>query len=122
MEREYSYDELHETPLFPSCGNCGETGFLVEIWTDDGRRLLLCDDCAAEERRVETLADQLAAMPSCETRRQLIEDANTTAGLVNALRAHDLSRCVYCYSDRKAVQRDREYVNPDAVCCEGEVA
>lgn len=104
MEREFSFDELHDEPfLSPACANCGQTGDFSEVWTDDGRRLELCDDCAAEERRMERLADQLAALPSCETRQRIIESAATTAGLVNALRAHDLARCASCCCDMREV-------------------
>lgn len=109
--------------VVPACANCKATGILNEYWTEDDRHLLLCDDCAEEEARTEKLADQLAAaeLPSCGIRQQVIESAETTRGLVNAVRAHD-QVCACCASTRKTVTEDRLYVAPAAVCREGRAA
>jgi alpha-D-ribose 1-methylphosphonate 5-phosphate C-P lyase len=53
-----------------ACHHCGTTcGYIEEIWTDDGGKPLLCEDCAGEVRRLEKLADELAAAPSCPQRQ-----------------------------------------------------
>ena len=80
-----------------ACENCGTTeGTIEQIWTDDGRKPLLCDDCAGEVRRLEKLADELAALPSCDLRQQIIDTAESTGELVNRLRGHDLAQCAAC--------------------------
>ena len=80
-----------------ACENCGMTeGTIEQIWTDDGRKPRLCEDCAAEVRRLEKLADELAALPSCEARQEIIDTAESTGGLVNRLRAHDMAQCAAC--------------------------
>lgn len=85
-----------------ACENCGTTGgYIVEIWTDDGTRPLLCEDCAEEVRRLEQLADALAMIPGCEERHRIVERAETTAGLVNRLRGHDLLPCGACAELRR---------------------
>jgi hypothetical protein len=102
------------------CENCQTTSGCIEtVFTDDGRKPLLCEDCADELRRVERLADELAAKPSCEFRQAIIDRAETTEGLVNALRAHDLVQCIACASTARTVADDRLLVNLAAVCCEG---
>lgn len=124
--REFSYDELHDLPVaVQGCANCHGTpaeGYSLSIvHTDDGERLLLCDDCAQENSRMEKLADSLAALPSCEYRQSIIDAGLTVRQMVNALRAHDFL-CVACGSTRKTVTDDRLYVRPDAVCCDRQVA
>jgi hypothetical protein len=89
-----------------ACENCGTTrGFINEIWTDDGRMPLLCEDCAAEVRRLEMLADELAARPGCEERAALVDSCEGTWQLVNALRAHDMTPCTGCASAHAAADR-----------------
>jgi hypothetical protein len=61
----------------------------------------LCEDCAEEVRRLEKLADELTAMPGCEERQAIVARAETTAGLVNRLRAHDRSPCSDCAALRR---------------------
>jgi hypothetical protein len=82
-----------------ACQNCSATdGDITQIWTDDGTRPWLCDDCAQEVRRLERAADELASVPSCELRQQILDTLETTAQLVNRLRAHDMSQCAGCAS------------------------
>jgi hypothetical protein len=79
------------------CENCGATeGIIEQIWTDDGTKPLLCEDYAEEVRRLEKLADEWAMLPSCQEREQILDTAETTAGLVNRLRAHDMAECAAC--------------------------
>lgn len=113
-----THDKRHfETPR-DGCANCDRTdAILFDFSTDDGKQLRMCDDCCAEERGLELLADQLAAAPSCDRRAMIVDLADTTRGLVNQLQAHDLS-CAVCASTRKTVSEDRLYVAPGAVCCE----
>jgi hypothetical protein len=78
------------------CKNCQTTKGLIETHLTDEGWIFLCDDCAEENHRMELQADQLAALPSCETRQQIIDNAETTMQLVNALRAHDQHPCPSC--------------------------
>jgi hypothetical protein len=79
------------------CENCGTTRGTVErIHTDDGRKPLLCEDCAEEVRRLEKLADRLAVLPGCEARERIIDTCQTTEELVNRLQAHDMAQCAAC--------------------------
>lgn len=104
------------------CANCETTVGPIETYmTDDGKQLRLCGDCCETERRMEQRANELAALPSCDARQQIIDTATTTRGLTFGLVSHDLA-CVACASTRKTVQDDRLYVAPGAVCCEGKVA
>jgi hypothetical protein len=90
-----------------ACQNCGTTGgYIEEIWTDDGGKPLLCEDCAGEVRRLEKLADELAAAPSCPQRQQILDTVETTTELVNRLRAHDMLPCVACASARTSAALD----------------
>jgi putative hemolysin len=90
-----------------ACQNCGTTGgYIEEIWTDDGGKPLLCEDCAGEVRRLEKLADELAAAPSCQQRQQILDTVETTTELVNRLRAHDMMQCVACASARTSAALD----------------
>ena len=90
-----------------ACQNCGTTGgYIEEIWTDDGGKPLLCEDCAGEVRRLEKLADELAAAPSCQQRQQILDTVETTTELVNRLRAHDMVPCVACASARTSAALD----------------
>ena len=90
-----------------ACQNCGTIGgYIDEIWTDDGGKPLLCEDCAGEVRRLEKLADELAAAPSCPQRQQIQDTVETTTELVNRLRAHDMVPCVACASARTGAVLD----------------
>ena len=94
---ELPFDETHN-PGFatPECENCGSTQVLPNrIWTDDGRKLRLCEECAETERRMEALAHQLAAKPSCEERERILDDCQFTSEVVNRLTAHDMA-CIIC--------------------------
>jgi hypothetical protein len=97
-----------ETPV--SCQNCNTTrGPIDTISTDDGETLRLCEDCCEETRRIEALADQLAGMPSCEIRQQLIEMAETVRGMVHGLRAHDMAcSCSTVRKSAVAARREEE--------------
>ena len=90
-----------------ACHHCGTTGgYIEEIWTDDGGKPLLCEDCAGEVRRLEKLADELAAAPSCQQRQQILDTVETTTELVNRLRAHDMTPCIACASARTSAALD----------------
>jgi len=90
-----------------ACPHCGTTGgYIEEIWTDDGGKPMLCEDCAGEVRRLEKLADELAAAPSCQQRQQILDTVETTTELVNRLRAHDLVPCAACASARTSAAID----------------
>jgi hypothetical protein len=79
-----------------ACENCGSTrGDIGTIFTDDGRKPMLCEDCRDEVRRLEAKADFLAAKPGCEERQGIIEKAETTEWLVNTLECHDIT-CRQC--------------------------
>ena len=100
-------DDAPASAALPACHHCGTTrGYIEEIWTDDGGKPLLCEDCAGAVRRLEKLADDLAAAPSCPQREQILDTAETTAVLVNQLRAHDLAHCAACASLRATVASD----------------
>jgi hypothetical protein len=76
------------------CANCNthhDWYLLSEYQTPTGETLLLCDECREEEERIERLADQMAALPSCDYRAMIIDREQSTRVLVNALRAHDMS-------------------------------
>jgi hypothetical protein len=91
------------------CQNCGTTcGYIERIWTDEGTKPLLCEDCAEEVRRLERLADELASAPCCEQRQQILDTAETTAELVNRLRAHDMAQCGACALARASAAAVRE--------------
>ena len=73
-----------------ACVNCDTTNGPIETYmTYDGEQLPLCPGCCEAEAYTERLADQLAALPSCDVRQGLIDAAETTRGMVNALTAHD---------------------------------
>ena len=75
------------------CYNCRCTQLeLLEFWPEDeDRPVFACDDCAAEQRRIEKLADELAAMPSCEEREAIFNLMGLTVQrLVHLLQIHDL--------------------------------
>lgn len=77
-----------DAPL--GCINCGSTENLMDIWPDDSdKSVRACYDCCEEIRRVEAIADQLAALPSCDVRQAIIDNTDTTRIMVNALTAHD---------------------------------
>jgi protein-arginine kinase activator protein McsA len=78
------------------CTNCKTTQGLIETHITNEGWVYLCDDCAAEDQRMEVLAEQLAASPSCEARQRLMDTAETTGDLVNRLRAHDQTACNMC--------------------------
>jgi hypothetical protein len=97
------------------CQNCGAThGYIEEIWTDDGRKPLLCEDCAEEVRRMEKRADELAAALGCPERQQILDTVDTTVGLVNRLRAHDMAQCAACASARASVATECQIPHPSA--------
>ena len=110
-------------PVEKGCENCGTTeGFIERIWTDDGTKPWLCEDCAGEVRRLEKLADELAAAPSCQEREQILDTAETTAELVNRLRAHDMAQCAYCASARTRVAASDERASSTSRRRAGKVA
>jgi hypothetical protein len=121
LTSEYDlHDKIYFNENAPDgCASCDRTdAVLFDITTEDDQHLRMCGECCDEERRIERLADELAAMPSCDTRAMIIDLGETTRALVNQLQAHDMS-CAACASTRKTVQSDRLHVNPAAVCCEG---
>ncbi len=125
MHDATEYD-MHDKRYFETprdgCDGCARRdAALFDFSTDDGHNLRMCNECCAEERRIELRADELAALPSCDRRAMLIDLADTTRGLVNTLQAHDVS-CAACASTRKTVAEDRMHVAPGAVCCEGQAA
>src|SRR5580658_8937573 len=67
----------------------------------------LCEDCAEEVRHLEEVADELTAMGGCEERQAMVDRAETTGGLVNRLRAHDMSPCNACTARRRWPARRR---------------
>jgi hypothetical protein len=87
------------------CRNCNSRNY-EEVATDEGW-ILLCDECAEEERRVENETNELANLPGCPDRQRLIDDAQSTRKLLFALRAHDVSGCAHCAAIRKPVQSER---------------
>ena len=106
-----------------ACENCGTThGSIEEVWTDDGRKPLLCEECAEEVRHLEAQANALAAQAGCAEREAVANSCESTEQLVNTLRAHDMAQCAACASTRGTVTADRLYVDPAAVCCEGKAA
>lgn len=110
-------------PVEKGCQNCGTTeGFIERIWTDDGTKPWLCEDCAEEVRRLEKLADELAAAPSCQERERILDTAETTAELVNRLRAHDMAQCAACASARASVAVSGEGANSASPRRAGKVA
>jgi len=81
------------------CFNCNAKDSIenpVESHLIEGKWLPLCDECYGEELRIESEADRLSALPSCDRRAMIIDRAETTRQLVNELRAHDLSGCPSC--------------------------
>jgi hypothetical protein len=118
----FDYDFTEKVDFYcssgPPCGDCHtptDASSLYDVWTDDGRRLLLCEECAAKIRALEALADQLLVMPSCQERLRIIDCAISTADLVKALRAHDEAQCVYCASTRKTIHHRSHVTAPAAV-------
>jgi len=105
--RNYKTKDHAIAPVWPGkkgCQNCGTTeGFIERIWTDDGTKPWLCEDCAEEVHRLEKLADELATASSCQEREEILNTSETTAELVNRLRAHDLAQCADCASARARV-------------------
>ena len=105
------------------CENCGATGGHIErIWTDDGTKPLLCEACAKEVRRIERIADELATEPSCPERQQIIDTAETTAGLVNSLQAHDREHCSECALARASDATNRATLERAGASCAEKVA
>ena len=105
------------------CENCGTTeGFIERIWTDDGTKPWLCEDCGGEVRRLEKLADELAAAPSCQQRERILDTAEITAELVNRLRAHDMAQCADCASVRARGAASGEGANSTSPRRAGKVA
>jgi len=59
----YGYDEGRKCAAVACCANCNRTptqADLIEYPAANGTWPLLCEDCAAEERRSEERADALA--------------------------------------------------------------
>jgi hypothetical protein len=73
-------------------------------------------------RRLEKLAGELAAAPGCQDRQQIVDTAQTTAELVNRLRAHDMAECMGCASARVSVTADEQHMNSMPICRQGKVA
>ena len=110
-------------PVEKVCQNCGTTeGFIERIWTDDGTKPWLCEDCGEEVRRLEKLADELATAPSCRQREQVLDTSETTAELVNRLRAHDMAHCADCASARARIAASVEGANSASPRRAGKVA
>lgn len=93
-------DEGREFATSKACYNCGAKSsdgtWLSEFCTYEGTEVLACDECIAEERRIEAEGDRLAALPSCEERQRIIDHSETVQVLVNALKAHDQTGCADC--------------------------
>jgi hypothetical protein len=75
-----AHNPIHGPPLRFWLARTAATtgGYVEEIWTDDGGKPPLCEDCAGEVRRLEKLADELAAAPSCQERQQILDTVETT--------------------------------------------
>jgi len=105
-------DGGHDFTASKACYNCNATAahgtWLSEYMLPDGTEVLACDDCIVERERMEREGNEMAAKPSCEERQRIIDRAQSTAQLVNALRAHDQTGCLGCAAapDRR-VQRLR---------------
>jgi hypothetical protein len=85
-------------PADRGCQNCGrqEDWYrLVDYRTDYGEDLELCTDCAAEQRRIEALAVELADVDGCGDRDRLVHTARSAGQLVNRLQHHDTT-CAAC--------------------------
>jgi hypothetical protein len=89
-------DEGRDCTAVPECFNCHQKSGITEMFTADGREVFACDDCGDEQRRIEKQADELAKLPSCAVRNNIIDNAPTTQQLVNQLRAHDQAACSAC--------------------------
>jgi hypothetical protein len=86
------------------CRHCGTgEGFIEQVWTDDGAKPLLCENCRAAVRSLESMADKLAAVLGCPERQQILEETETTAALVRRLCAHDLAGCAACALLRRGI-------------------
>lgn len=95
-------DEGRDFAAPPACHNCGAKAsdgtwltpvalhgaILDNAWA--------CDDCMAEEARLEAEGGALALLPSCDERQRIIDRAESVAQLVNQLRAHDQTGCPDC--------------------------
>ena len=82
----------------------------------------LCEDCAEEVRRLEKVADELTAMGGCEERQAMVDRAETTGGLVNRLRAHDMSPCNACTALRRRAAMAGETATAQSLADTGKVA
>jgi hypothetical protein len=83
-----------------SCFNCETKNdwYLMSEVEVDGQTVTVCDDCREEMERIDSEADRLTALPSCDYRAMIIDRAQTSRQLVNELRAHDMNGCHGCRS------------------------
>jgi hypothetical protein len=115
LARLYGEHPLVFSAGIASCENCGtRQGCIETIWTDDGTKPSLCEDCAEEVQRLEKLAHELAVLPSCPQRQQILDHTDTTEVLVNRLRAHDMAQCADCATllARAAAATESAYAMP----------
>ena len=70
------------------CTNCGTTD-CFDTHMIDGAWIALCDDCHAEELRIEAEAERLAVKRGCDWRELIIDRAQSSREVVNKLVAHD---------------------------------
>jgi hypothetical protein len=92
--------EGRDTPAAKACYNCGETrcaltpvaincAILDNAWS--------CDECMEEEARLQDEALELARYGECcKARDRIVNTAQSTRELVNALKAHDQAGCIAC--------------------------
>lgn len=71
-----------------TCTNCDTTD-CFDTHMVDGAWTPLCDDCYAEELRIEAEAERLAVKRGCDWRELIIDRAQSAREVVNKLTAHD---------------------------------
>lgn len=86
-------DGYFDNTAITICENCGRTNLRLLAIAD----LLVCDDCAEEQQRVEEAAAAMAATDlPCAVRRHIIATTQTPNQLFNRLRAHEMAGCAIC--------------------------
>jgi hypothetical protein len=93
--------------------------YLSEVITFEGTREILCDDCAAADRKLDLEADALVALSSCPVREEIIDATTSIKAMVEALKAHDLTQCAACAATRRPMVKDRPHMDLESVCHEG---
>jgi hypothetical protein len=83
---------------------------------------ILCDDCAAADRKLDLEADALVALSSCPVREEIIDATTSVKAMVQALKAHDLTQCAVCAATRRPVVEDRPHMDLESACREGRAA